>query len=131
MHRSPRQQKNGAHRSRVSPSRQYPAAQQTAAELRETVSAVTRAKDSHLISRGQIRAYCEAIVRKFHPLKIIHFGSYAYGDPTPDSEVDLMVITAFRGNDVNKAIQIRSGFDTPFPFGFAGPQARIHSRTPA
>ena len=68
-----------------------------------------------MILKKRIRAYCEGIVRKFHPKKIILFGSYAYGQPTPDSDVDLLVITAFRGNDVSKAIQIRSSFDTPFP----------------
>jgi len=49
------------------------------------------------------------------PQKIVLFGSYAYGHPTPDSDVDLLVILPFRGNDVSKAIQIRSRFDTPFP----------------
>jgi predicted nucleotidyltransferase len=37
-------------------------------------------------------AALERIVRELHPEKIILFGSYASGDPTPDSDVDLMVI---------------------------------------
>ncbi len=68
-----------------------------------------------LISRRQIRDYCAAVAREFRPQKIVLFGSYAYGRPTPDSDVDLLVIMTFRGNDVAKAIQIRSRFDTPFP----------------
>ena len=32
------------------------------------------------------------IVKRLEPEKIILFGSYAYGDPTPDSDVDLLVI---------------------------------------
>ncbi|MBI5304653.1 MAG: nucleotidyltransferase domain-containing protein [Chloroflexi bacterium] len=32
------------------------------------------------------------IVRELRPQKIILFGSYAYGNPTPDSDVDLLVI---------------------------------------
>jgi predicted nucleotidyltransferase len=32
------------------------------------------------------------IVRELQPDKIILFGSYAYGTPTPDSDVDLLVI---------------------------------------
>lgn len=32
------------------------------------------------------------IVTKLKPEKIILFGSYAHGDPTPDSDVDLFVI---------------------------------------
>ena len=32
------------------------------------------------------------IVSELKPEKIILFGSYAYGNPTPDSDVDLLVI---------------------------------------
>lgn len=32
------------------------------------------------------------IVAAFHPKQIILFGSYAYGKPTPDSDVDLLVV---------------------------------------
>ena len=68
-----------------------------------------------LISREEIQEYCDAVAREFHPRKIILFGSYAYGAPRPDSDVDLLVVLPFRGSDVAKAIQIRSRFDTPFP----------------
>jgi uncharacterized protein len=34
----------------------------------------------------------ERIVRELNPEKIILFGSYAYGNPTPDSDVDLLVV---------------------------------------
>jgi len=68
-----------------------------------------------LIPRRRIRDYCQAVAREFHPQKIILFGSYAYGQPHADSDVDLLVVLAFRGNDLHKAIQIRSRFDTPFP----------------
>lgn len=33
------------------------------------------------------------IVDAIHPLKIILFGSYAYGNPAHDSDVDLVVVT--------------------------------------
>ena len=33
------------------------------------------------------------IVNAIHPLKIILFGSYAYGNPAPDSDVDLVAVT--------------------------------------
>src|SRR5689334_17843964 len=69
----------------------------------------------HPISGACIEAYCHAVAREFHPQKIILFGSYAYGKPTADSDVDLLVILPFHGNDVSKAVQIRSRFDTPFP----------------
>jgi uncharacterized protein len=68
-----------------------------------------------LIPRRRIRDYCDVVAREFHPEKIILFGSYAYGRPGADSDVDLLVVLAFRGNDLHKAIQIRSRFDAPFP----------------
>ena len=34
----------------------------------------------------------QRIVQALHPEKIILFGSYANGSPTPDSDVDLMVV---------------------------------------
>ena len=68
-----------------------------------------------MVSRAEIQAYADKIAERFHPEKIILFGSYAYGTPTEDSDVDLLVILPFRGSDTSKAIQIRSHFDTPFP----------------
>jgi uncharacterized protein len=37
-------------------------------------------------------AAVQKIVETLHPEKIILFGSYAYGTPTPDSDVDLLVV---------------------------------------
>ena len=37
-------------------------------------------------------AAIEKLVREVDPEKIILFGSYAYGEPTSDSDVDLLVI---------------------------------------
>ena len=71
--------------------------------------------ENGLIPRERIQAYCDAIAREFRPRKIFLFGSYAYGRPSPDSDVDLLVVLPFRGNAVAKAIEIRSRFDTPFP----------------
>ena len=34
----------------------------------------------------------QRIVERLNPEKIILFGSYAYGSPTPDSDVDLLII---------------------------------------
>lgn len=34
----------------------------------------------------------DRIVRNFHPVKIILFGSYALGNATPDSDLDLLVV---------------------------------------
>ena len=44
------------------------------------------------ITQRQIETYSADVAREFRPLKIVLFGSYAYGNPTDDSDVDLMVV---------------------------------------
>jgi predicted nucleotidyltransferase len=39
------------------------------------------------ISMAVIHALAQGIAERFHPHKIILFGSYAYGNPRPESEV--------------------------------------------
>lgn len=39
------------------------------------------------------------IVRKLKPEKIVLFGSYAYGNPTPDSDVDLLIVMETNGKN--------------------------------
>lgn len=56
--------------------------------------------------RNQIKRLADQIAREFHPDKIILFGSHAYGRPSPDSDVDLLVIMRFRGRPVRQAITI-------------------------
>ena len=44
------------------------------------------------ITEELIREIKDRIVSAVHPEKIIIFGSYAYGTPTKDSDLDLLVI---------------------------------------
>lgn len=67
------------------------------------------------ISRSHIRKYAEQIARQFHPQKIILFGSYAYGKPTEDSDVDMLVILPFEGKGAHKATEILLATDPRFP----------------
>jgi uncharacterized protein len=41
----------------------------------------------------------ERIVSELKPEKIILFGSYAYGNPTPDSDVDLFIVIETNGKN--------------------------------
>ena len=43
----------------------------------------------HRISMRAIRSLARRIAEEFQPEKIILFGSYAYGKPKPESDVDL------------------------------------------
>jgi len=45
-----------------------------------------------MIPMRDIQRYCDGIAAAFKPRKIILFGSYAYGEPTEDSDVDVMVV---------------------------------------
>ncbi len=45
-----------------------------------------------MVTRKDIQATCDDIVREFDPLQVILFGSHAYGTPTEDSDVDLLVV---------------------------------------
>ena len=36
----------------------------------------------------------QRLVKEFHPERIILFGSHAWGTPSPDSDVDLLVVVA-------------------------------------
>jgi predicted nucleotidyltransferase len=53
--------------------------------------------------RRQIRRLSEAVAREFRPDKIVLFGSYAYGQPRPDSDVDLLVVMPFAGSPFRQA----------------------------
>jgi uncharacterized protein len=61
-----------------------------------------------------IRRYARAIAENFQPDKIILFGSYAYGTPHEDSDVDLLVIMA-TWNEHGQAVKIRKALTAPFP----------------
>jgi predicted nucleotidyltransferase len=58
-----------------------------------------------------IEVYLIEIVRRiisdFHPEKIILFGSYAYGHPTPDSDIDLMVVMNTDERPHKRAVGLR------------------------
>ena len=67
------------------------------------------------VGRNQIEAYCRVVAREFKPEKIILFGSYAYGKPTKDSDVDLVVIMPHRARDIKMTGAIRARIGAPFP----------------
>ena len=68
-----------------------------------------------MVARDEIRAFVDQLVRRFQPGKVILFGSYAYGQPTPDSDVDLMVIMSHPGSGASQATRIRIACPRTFP----------------
>jgi uncharacterized protein len=69
-----------------------------------------------------IRRFVRRIAARFRPEKIILFGSYAYGTPHEESDVDLMVVMPAR-NVIDLALRIDLAFDAPF-------SVDLHVRTP-
>lgn len=61
-----------------------------------------------------IRQFAREVARRFQPEKIILFGSYAYGAPHGDSDVDILVVMPAR-NQIDQAARIDQKTDPPFP----------------
>jgi len=62
----------------------------------------------------QIKAVTEKIVKEFQPEKIILFGSYAWGKPTEDSDVDLFIVK--KTDNAREAAREIDGLIFPRPF---------------
>jgi predicted nucleotidyltransferase len=67
------------------------------------------------ITKQTISTFANQIARQFKPHKIILFGSYAYGKPSRDSDVDMLVIMPFEGRSAHKATEILLALDPRFP----------------
>jgi predicted nucleotidyltransferase len=62
----------------------------------------------------QIQDYADEVARLFQPERIILFGSHAYGHPTRDSDVDLLVVMPHAGRSPEQAAKIRDAVRAPF-----------------
>ena len=56
--------------------------------------------------KAQLKQICALIAREFQPERIILFGSQAYGKPTTDSDLDLLVVMRFTGDPLEQAVTI-------------------------
>jgi predicted nucleotidyltransferase len=67
------------------------------------------------IPLSAIRRFARQIAERFRPEKIILFGSYAYGTPHNESDVDLLVIMPARDR-VAQALRIIRAFERQFVY---------------
>lgn len=64
-----------------------------------------------MVTLEQINEIVNRVVSNYHPEKIILFGSYAYGEPTEHSDLDLLIIKESnlprykRGREVRKYLR--------------------------
>lgn len=78
--------------------------QQASQKTEKVTEAMTpRKRLSRSGQRKRIELLCRAIAHEFHPEKIVLFGSHAYGEARPDSDVDLLVVMPFQGSPFRQA----------------------------
>jgi len=61
-----------------------------------------------MIAQEQIESVVQVIVEGYEPMKIILFGSYAYGHPTKDSDLDLLIIKDGEASGIQKNRHVRN-----------------------
>ena len=61
-----------------------------------------------------IRDFVHRVAERFHPDRIVLFGSYAYGQPHADSDVDILVVMPAR-NELDQSVRIELACEPFFP----------------
>ncbi len=68
-----------------------------------------------MLTRKDINDCALRVVKRFAPEKVILFGSYAYGTPGKNSDLDLLIILKHEGSPVKKASDIRMALPDEIP----------------
>ncbi len=58
------------------------------------------------ISQSVIDKITERIVQEYKPLKIILFGSYAWGTPHRDSDIDLLIVKETKERPIDRCVEV-------------------------
>jgi predicted nucleotidyltransferase len=69
---------------------------------------------NNLLLHPALPLIIDQIKNNFFPTRIILFGSYAYGNPGKDSDIDIMVILPYEGKSLDKSVEILSSLN-PYP----------------
>jgi predicted nucleotidyltransferase len=66
-----------------------------------------------------LRQVTQKVIQAFRPKNIILFGSYAYGKPTSDSDLDLLIVMDSRDSPAERIRKVSDLFDPrPLPMDF-------------
>ena len=68
-----------------------------------------------MVCEADIQDFVDKVVEQFAPHRVVLFGSYARGNATPDSDVDLLVIMPTQKEAVEQAVEIRQCIRRSFP----------------
>ena len=72
-----------------------------------------------VVTPGLLKQIAKKVVHVFRPVSIILFGSYAYGKPTPDSDLDLLIVMESRDRPAERIRKVSDLFDPrPLPMDF-------------
>lgn len=63
--------------------------------------------------RETIDNILKKLVAEYTPDKVILFGSYAYGNPEPDSDIDLLIIKETSGRFIDRWTDVRKILSDP------------------
>lgn len=66
------------------------------------------------LPKNIIEEITRRIIANFDPQKVILFGSYAYGDPKPESDIDILVIMHTELSEIQQAQAIRKSINPLF-----------------
>ena len=71
------------------------------------------------VTPGLLSEITQKVVLAFRPKSIILFGSYAYGKPTSDSDLDLLIVMESRDRPAERIRKVSDLFDPrPLPMDF-------------
>jgi uncharacterized protein len=62
-----------------------------------------------------ILRYVDEVAARFNPRRMVLFGSYAYGSPGEDSDVDILIVSDKRQSRTVQALRVRQAVSAPFP----------------
>ncbi len=69
-----------------------------------------------MVANPWINKMADCIAERFHPVRVILFGSHARGDAGPDSDVDFLVVLPHVTDKRQSAVEIRRALaDFPLP----------------
>ena len=68
-----------------------------------------------MVTMNQIEVFGRRLGEAFGPLRVILFGSYAQGNASEDSDVDLLVILPFEGKSADQSVRMRMQLRPDFP----------------
>jgi len=63
--------------------------------------------------REMIQNILDKIITGYAPQKVILFGSYAYGEPRPDSDIDLLIIKETPERFIDRWVTVRRLLSDP------------------